>query len=153
MGVAAQSVQAARQHWMGVLAKANLSDLQECWQQLAIQPDYQFIRKPETGLVMTRGRMGGSGQLFNTGEVTLTRCAVRLDCGVLGVSYVMGRSKQHALIAALADSLLQGEHAELLQAQLIQPLAKLQKKAAQEREAAASATKVDFFTMVRGEDE
>ncbi len=147
--------QASRKRWIGILAKAELKDLQQHWQALELPaaPEYQFIRKPETGLTMLRGRIGGSGQPFNMGEMTVTRCALRLASGTLGLSYIAGRSKEHAITAALADALLQeAGTAELLESTLITPLAAIQQAAQAERMREASSTKVDFFTMVRGED-
>ncbi len=142
-----------RQQWMSVLAKSDTGQLLTIWQSLQLEPEYQFIRQPESGLTMLRGRIGGSGQPFNMGEMTLTRCAVRLSSGTLGISYIAGRSKQHALTAALADALLQEEQsAALLQQQLIAPLQQQLTKARSERSAQANSTKVDFFTLVRGED-
>jgi len=143
----------ARQHWMGVLAKSSVAALQQRWQALSLEPEYQFIRKPETGLTMLRGRVGGSGQPFNMGEMTLTRCAVRLASGTLGVSYVSGRNSQHAIIAALADALLQETRTQsLLQRELIEPLQADLEAERQQRAAQANSTRVDFFTLVRGED-
>lgn len=151
--MSSDAVTSARQQWMGVLAKAASHSLQQQWQTLQLQPEYQFIRKPETGLTMLRGRLGGSGQPFNMGEMTLTRCAVRLDSGTLGVSYIAGRNKDHAITAALADALLQEEETRSrLQVQLITPLQIELNAQRTERAAQANSTKVDFFTMVRGED-
>jgi len=144
---------AARQHWMAVLARADSAQLDTRWQALNLQPEYQFIRQPEIGLTMLRGRVGGSGNPFNMGEMTLTRCALRLSCGTLGVAYIAGRDKQHALTAALVDALLQdGSHHDRLQAELIEPLDEIHKKNCAERDAKTRATQVQFFTMVRGED-
>lgn len=144
---------AARQHWMAVLARADSQQLAERWQALNLQPEYQFIRQPEIGLTMLRGRVGGSGSPFNMGEMTLTRCALRLACGTLGVAYIAGRDKQHALTAALADALLQDDSQhDRLQRELIEPLAAIHKKNCVERDAKTRATQVQFFTMVRGED-
>lgn len=143
----------ARQHWMGVLAKSADSTLQQHWQALSLEPEYQFIRKPETGLTMLRGRVGGSGQPFNLGEMTLTRCAVRLASGTLGVSYIAGRSPQHAITAALADALLQEDETQtLLQRALVEPLQARLHAEHQQRAAQTNSTRVDFFTLVRGED-
>ena len=143
----------ARRHWMGVLAKSAGTTLQQRWQLLSLAPDYQFIRKPETGLIMLRGRIGGSGQPFNLGEMTLTRCAVRLASGTLGVSYVAGRNTRHAVTAALADALLQEENTQaLLQRELIEPLQTELDAQRQQRAAQVNSSRVDFFTLVRGED-
>ncbi len=146
----------ARQRWISVLAKADSEQLQQLWQQclrqLDAEPSYQFIRKPESGLTMLRGRIGGSGQPFNLGEMTLTRCALRLESGALGVSYVQGRNHQHALLAALADGLLQQDQHDLIEQQLIAPLESQQRADRAARDGETADTKVDFFTLVRGED-
>lgn len=143
----------ARRRWMGVLAKSAATALQQRWQALSLEPEYQFIRKPETGLTMLRGRVGGSGQPFNLGEMTLTRCAVRLASGTLGVSYIAGRNSQHAITAALADALLQDNNTQvLLQRELIEPLQAELDAERQQRATQANSTRVDFFTLVRGED-
>ena len=143
-----------RKQWMSVLARTSFSELQHGWQALQLAPDYQLIRAPEIGLAQVRARMGSSGRPFNLGDVTIARAVVKLDSGELGYSYLRGRNKPHAELAALIDALMQTRSGhEVLNSGLIAPLAAL--KAEQEecarREAAAS--KVDFFTMVRGEDE
>ena len=90
-----------RQHWMRVLARAGSQllahddELRRC--------EHRFIRPAQVGMVMVRGRMGGSGAPFNLGEMTVTRCVVQLADGRSGHSYVAGRSKRHAELAALAD--------------------------------------------------
>ncbi|WP_286238782.1 phosphonate C-P lyase system protein PhnG [Neptuniibacter halophilus] len=153
MSVANQQNQANRQQWMDTLAKADSETLVRLWRTLGPEPEYSFIRQPETGLTMVRGRIGGSGQPFNIGEMTLTRCAVRLSSGTLGVSYVAGRNQQHATIAALADALLQqADSSAQVQQQLITPLQQAYTANKTAREAQVSQTKVDFFTLVRGED-
>ena len=53
------------------------------------------------------GRTGGTGTRFNVGEMTVTRCAVQLEGGAVGVAYVRGRDRRHAELAALLDALLQ----------------------------------------------
>src|SRR5262245_24776306 len=105
---------AQRARWMGLLARAPLPMLQ-AW--AARQRDgnsterpavpFTWLRAPETGLVMVRARAGGTGDKFNLGEMTLTRCALRLADGTVGVAYIQGRSHRKAELAALADALLQ----------------------------------------------
>ncbi|WP_116475296.1 phosphonate C-P lyase system protein PhnG [Zobellella maritima] len=143
-----------RKQWMSVLARSSFFDLQARWQALQLAPDYQLIRAPEIGLAQVRARMGATGRPFNLGDVTITRAVVKLAGGELGYSYLRGRNKPHAELAALIDALMQTKNCyEVLNKELITPLAAI--KAEQEecyrREVAAS--KVDFFTMVRGEDE
>ncbi|MEO1591076.1 MAG: phosphonate C-P lyase system protein PhnG [Cyanobacteria bacterium J06632_22] len=140
-----------RQTWMAVLAQAIPQQLTDRVATLGNLPPYQQLRPPETGLTMVRGRAGGTGQVFNLGEMTLTRCVVVLEA-VTGFSYIAGRNKQHAELAALCDALLQLPqwHAQVYQ-QVIQPLeaAAAERQAQTQRETAA--TKVDFFTLLRGE--
>ena len=146
--------QAARQRWMGVLAKAQLSELEGCWQGLAQPPRYEWLRIPEIGMVMVRGRAGGSGAQFNLGQMTVTRCALRLASGVAGIGYVQGRSKRHAELAALFDALLQDESQRPdLERTVIAPLEAAQSERRAVRSRKANATKVNFFTLVRGEDD
>src|SRR3546814_6848810 len=95
-----------RQRGMRVLARAG-KQLQAHSQALR-EPEHRYIRPAEAGMVMVRGRVGGSGAPFNLGEMTVTRCVVQLADGSTGHSYVAGRSKPHAELAALADALLQG---------------------------------------------
>ena len=66
-----------------------------------------MMRGPEIGLVMLRGRMGATGNAFNVGETTVTRCTVRLASGTEGHAYVQGRNGEHAKRAALCDALFQ----------------------------------------------
>lgn len=138
-----------RQHWMDLLARAapvRLSLL------VRFLPPHDLLRGPEVGAVMVRGRVGGTGQPFNLGEMTLTRCTIRLSCGTVGHAHVQGRDKSHAIRAAVLDALLQTEQAAAMQAQVLAPLAKAETTARQLRAAKAAATKVEFFTLVRGED-
>jgi len=102
---------------------------------------------------LVRARSGGTGARFNLGEMSVTRCAVTMGEGVVGVAYVQGRSQRHAEQAAVADALLQlPEWHDTVQAQLIQPLARLHAERVERQARVAAQTKVEFFTMVRGED-
>ena len=96
-----------RRRTMELLAKAEDAVLIAAWESLADKPEITRVRGPETGLVMVRARAGGSGDKFNLGEMTVTRCALRLDSGAAGVAYVAGRSHRKAELAALGDALLQ----------------------------------------------
>ena len=103
---------------------------------------------------MVRGRMGGSGQPFNTGEATVTRCSVKTSSGVKGHAYVMGQNKAHALIAAELDAGLQAPdfHTDLIE-KVISPLQMIRAERLEKHRRKTAATKVDFFTLVRGEDD
>ena len=143
----------ARRRWMSVLAQAPREELEARWSGVKAAPRHRVLRLPETGLVMARGRSGGTGVRFNVGEVTVTRCAVELDGGAVGVAYVRGRDRRHAELAALLDALLQdpARHDALEQA-IVAPLAAAQ--AARRRSAAerVAPSRVEFFTMVRGDE-
>lgn len=146
----AESARSGRQRWMQVLARAG-QDLHP-YRDALRRREFRHVRQPETGMVMVRGRMGGDGAPFNLGEMTVTRCVVQLQDGSTGHSYVAGRSAEHAELAALADALLQGADADRWQLELIGPLQALQHKRAALRDSQAAATRVDFTTLVRGED-
>ena len=148
---------AVRQRWLAVLAKAPSAQLEAAWNALADKPAHRALRRAETGLVMVRGRIGGTGQPFNFGEMTMTRAAVQLldSAGAVshtGFGHVAGRSARRAELVALFDALLQdpARH-DALAATVIAPLAAQQEAANAVRAAKVGASKVDFFTMVRGE--
>lgn len=143
---------AARQRWMGVLAKAPAARLAELVAMLGAVPGFDWLRPPEVGAVMVRGRMGGTGAPFNLGETSVTRCALRLEDGTVGHGYVQGRDKEHARDAALVDALMQGARGPQVEAAVIAPLEAEAAAARRARAAKAAATRVEFFTMVRGED-
>ncbi|MEW2912905.1 phosphonate C-P lyase system protein PhnG [Leisingera sp. JC11] len=141
-----------RRGWMSLLASADEARLTELWQGYGADPACELLRAPEAGGVMVRGRMGGTGAPFNLGEMTVTRCALSLQDGTVGHGYVQGRSKVSAEIAAKIDALMQTGAADALSAAVLTPLAEEKQKAEDDRAAKAAATKVEFFTMVRGED-
>ena len=114
--------------------------------------EFSFLRTPEVGAVMVRGRAGATGAPFNLGEMTVTRCALTLETGEIGHAYIRGRRKADAEVAALVDALMQTDAASTLRAAVLDPLENEQAAAKSARSAKAAATKVDFFTMVRGDD-
>ncbi len=135
-----------RQRWMALLAKAPPARLAALLPDL---PAHQHLRQPEVGAVMVRGRVGGTAEPFNLGEVTVTRAAVQLSDGAVGHAWVQGRDKAHATRAAILDALLQRDatHHAVIETLATEAAARRTTRAAK-----AAATKVDFFTMVRGED-
>ncbi len=144
--------QTARKAWLGLLAKAPASDLAALWVASGLAPAHSVLRAPEIGAVMVRGRAGAVGAAFNLGEMSVTRASVRLSDGVVGHGYVQGRSKDHALQAALIDALMQTDAAAQVEAAVLAPLRKALAHRKATRAVKAAATKVDFFTLVRGED-
>lgn len=134
---------------MGLLARAPADRLAALYPDIA---EHAVLRGPETGAVMVLGRQGGTGAPFNLGEMTVTRCSVRLPCGKDGHAYIQGRSKDHARRAAVLDALLQTDAIDQVNAQVLAPLAEAESEKRTARASRAAATKVEFFTMVRGED-
>ena len=143
---------AARQEWMGLLARAPEEIMLALWNGLSDRPHFDWLRRPEVGGVMVRGRAGSTGAPFNLGEMTVTRCSVVLDDGTVGHGYVQGRSKPKAEAAALIDAMMQTPAAGTLRSELLEPLKQQMQASKTARAAKAAATKVEFFTMVRGED-
>jgi alpha-D-ribose 1-methylphosphonate 5-triphosphate synthase subunit PhnG len=139
-----------RRRWLSILAKAPAKEVIAAWDGLAQPPAFKALRAPEIGMVLVRGRMGGGGDAFNLGEMTVTRAAVRLESGETGIGYVAGRDRRHAEIAAAVDAMMQS--AALRPAVEGAVVASLARAQDQRRDAAArkaAATKVDFFTLVR----
>ena len=62
------------------------------------------------------------------------------------------KNKAKAEMAAKIDALMQTDAAEALRATVLTPLEQERASAKEARASKAAATKVDFFTMVRGED-
>jgi alpha-D-ribose 1-methylphosphonate 5-triphosphate synthase subunit PhnG len=145
------STTSERQHWMATLAKAAAGELEALWPvAIADAPPYRRLRGPEFGLTMVRGRIGGTGNPFNIGEMTVTRCAVQLADGTTGHAYIGGRRPQQAELAAIADALLQdATQRPLLLERLITPLAAAAAKRHRNAAEKAAATKVEFFTVAR----
>ena len=98
------------------------------------------------------GRIGGSGAPFSLGEVTVTRAALRLTDGTTGHALVQGRDRAHARRAALIDALMQTALAPQIRTRVLDPLLQAETTRRTTRAAKAAATKVEFFTLVRGED-
>lgn len=134
---------------LGLLARASASRVAALLPDL---PGHQVLRAPEIGTVMVRGRAGGTGAPFNLGETTVTRASVQLSCGTVGHGYVQGRSRDHALRAAAIDALLQTDAAPRIAAEVIAPLRAEEAARRSDRASRAAATRVEFFTLVRGED-
>jgi len=144
--------QAARQKLMNALAAAPAADLAALWVGWNEQPEYDLVRGPETGLVMVRGRAGGGGSPFNLGEVTVTRATVRLSTGEIGHSYALGRDGDKAKVAAVFDALWQRPRDRAAVEAIAEQLRGLAAEADRQRREETAATRVNFFTMVRGDD-
>lgn len=136
-----------------LLAAAQLQELRSAMDALAVQPQARLLRGPETGLVMVRGRIGGGGEPFNLGETTVTRASVMLDSGTAGHAQALGTDREKVRLAAIFDALWQeDENREQVEALLLGPVAGRVDAEDRQRDEETAATRVDFFTMVRGED-
>ncbi len=143
---------ADRKAWMSLLAKAPEGRVAVLLDAAMPRPGFTWLRAPEIGSTMVRARAGGTGAPFNLGEMTVTRCALTLGTGEVGHAYMQGRRKEDAEVAALVDALMQTDVSDLLRIKVLTPLRDELTNAKAARAAKAAATKVDFFTMVRGED-
>ncbi|MEP3245679.1 MAG: phosphonate C-P lyase system protein PhnG [Sneathiella sp.] len=141
--------QVQRKSRMEILARSNSDELAHYWQEQVSHPSYSHLREPEIGLVMVRARSGGKGSRFNLGEMTITRCSVVLEDGTIGHGYVKGRDRRHAELAALFDARFQQDDTSATF------LTHIENRLTSDRavqSAKSAATKVEFYTMVRGED-
>lgn len=139
---------ARRAGWMGLLARARPDEFAALVEAAPALPAFTVLRGPETGLVMLRGRAGGSGAPFNLGEMTATRASVRDAAGRIGHATIAGRNDAHALLAARLDAALQDPEREpALQAAVLEPLARAEAARREALARHAAATKVDFFAL------
>ncbi|SES97033.1 phosphonate C-P lyase system protein PhnG [Thorsellia anophelis] len=143
-----------RQYWMKVLSMSDYETLTKLYETLEIDVAYQVIRAPEIGLVQLQGKMGGGGNRFYIGDATMTRAVIQLSTGQYGFGYVIGRDKHHAKLNALIDALMQetSYQPQLLES-VIHPLERELEKIKLQKQAEIETSRVDFFTLVRGEDE
>ncbi len=145
------SRRAQRRAGMAVLAQSDAADISARLSEMAL-PAHKTLREPENGLVMVRGRVGGDGAPFNIGEATVSRAAVLLSTGHVGFGYTLGRDHEKARLIALCDAMAQSDDfADAVEQEVIAPL-RTAMIAKRDRVAAeTAATRVDFYTMVRGE--
>jgi alpha-D-ribose 1-methylphosphonate 5-triphosphate synthase subunit PhnG len=143
--------QGRRKAVMTVLAHSATADIAGRLGTVAL-PAHEDLREPENGLVMIRGRVGGDGAPFNLGEATVSRAAVRLSSGEVGFGYALGRDREKARLIALCDAMVQSaELAGAIETQVVAPLRAAMIENRNRKFAEAAATRVDFYTLVRGE--
>ena len=143
--------QAQRKAAMAVLAHSDAADIARCLDAVAL-PSHENLREAENGLLMVRGRIGGDGAPFNLGEATVSRAAVRLSTGEVGFGYTLGRDQAKARMIALCDALIQSsDHAQAVENEVLAPLRATVAAARKRKAEQTAATRVDFYTMVRGE--
>jgi alpha-D-ribose 1-methylphosphonate 5-triphosphate synthase subunit PhnG len=146
-----ENKQAQRKAVMAVLAHSEPAEISVRLNAIQL-PAHENLREPENGLVMVRGRIGGDGAAFNLGEATVSRAAVRLSTGEIGFGYTLGRDGAKARLIALCDALVQSDQfADLVETKVIAPLRATISAKRNQKSAEAAATRVDFYTLVRGE--
>ncbi len=140
-----------RQRWLALLGRARRDELEQAVAELPAAPRHTPIRAPETGMVMVRGRAGGTGQRFNLGEMTVTRASVLLADGTVGHGYVAGPDHAHARLVAMLDGVLQSDPdtRDILESTLLAPVAARLAAEHRRTKRQAAATRVDFFTLAR----
>jgi alpha-D-ribose 1-methylphosphonate 5-triphosphate synthase subunit PhnG len=159
MGESSSDMTLERQRWLAALARAPRAMLESALDAVCDcvpRPAFDWLRAPQTGLAMVRGRIGGTGDPFNAGEATVTRAVLRLKSsdgvGAVGVAYQLGRDKRRAELAALADAMLQSpQWRDAVRTQLLAPLVQALGVERSERAQKTASSRVDFYTMVRGE--
>ena len=143
--------QARRKAVMAVLVHSATADIEGRLGMIAL-PTHEDLRVSENGLVMVRGRVGGDGAPFNLGEAAVSRAAVRLSTGEVGFGYTLGRDREKARLIALCDAMVQSaELAGAIETQVVAPLRAAMIERRDRKAAEAAATRVDFYTLVRGE--
>lgn len=142
-----------RQLLLSVLSKSPLESINQYWKNLDISPDYSFLKKSEIGMAMVKAKAGGAGQEFNMGEMTVTRSVIMLNTKEIGYGYTAGRDKKKSVLIALIDACFQTiQWQSIIATKLLNPLMhELQTQHTRQQEK-VDRTKVNFFTMVRGED-
>ncbi len=141
-----------RRKRMAAFTLAGLEPLAEGLGRIVAAPRYDFLRRPESGLVMVRGRIGGDGRAFNLGEMLVTRCTVQYG-GRLGHGWVPGKNPRQAELAALGDALAQTPEHKEATLRLVEELEARHEKTRARQRADIKKTQVQFFTLVRGEDD
>jgi len=138
---------------MAILAEATPRELATGLAQVGAPLDNIELRSPDVGLVMVRGRIGGDGAPFNLGEATVTRARVQLPSGEIGCAYIVGRDRDKARLAALGDALWQtAAYRDAIEQHVLTPIRARQELERARKRAQVAATRVDFFTLVRGEN-
>jgi len=144
---------AVRRGAMAVLAQARAEEIEQGLRAVLDPVDYVELRAPETGLVMLRGRIGGDGAAFNLGEASVTRAAVQTASGEVGIAYILGRDQKKARLSAVCNALWQSKkYRDAVERRVLAPIRRRLDAEREQARAQTAATRVDFFTLVRGED-
>lgn len=144
----------SRKNALDILAAASADILAEQYEALApTLPNAVPVRGPEIGAVMIRGQVGGGGAAFNLGEASVTRATVKLASGEIGHSIILGRNERKACIVAHLDALRQiPDWVGQIDSKIVRPALDAMNAEKLRRAEETEATRVDFFTVARGED-
>ncbi|MEM7695267.1 MAG: phosphonate C-P lyase system protein PhnG [Pseudomonadota bacterium] len=148
----AQEMAFDRKAVISTLARATRDELAAALARLGEPEGWRWLRAPETGLIMVRGRVGGGGGPFNLGEATVTRASVVLPSGETGHAYALGRDRIAAGQAALLDGLWQTKARESVEDAVLRPVRCRVRDEEARAEEEAAATTASFYTLARGDD-
>jgi alpha-D-ribose 1-methylphosphonate 5-triphosphate synthase subunit PhnG len=141
-----------RADWLRVLARAAPAELARRAAPVVSDHAFEWLRAPEQGLVMVRARIGNTGDRFNLGEATVTRCVVR-HCSpqgfaVAGVGHVLGLDARRAEQIAQLDALLQLARLHTLLWQgVVEPLRAHRAERDRAQQLQTATSRVRFFTL------
>ena len=141
-----------RRHWLRVLARARADDLARLARPVLQDHRFEPLRAPEAGLVMVRARIGNTGDRFNLGEATVSRCVLRHQDSsgraTVGVGYVLGRDVERVGWMARLDALLQQPHwRPRLMADVVAPLAAALAYQRADAQRNTDRSRVQFYTL------
>jgi alpha-D-ribose 1-methylphosphonate 5-triphosphate synthase subunit PhnG len=143
-------IRETRAYQLSIFSKTNESLLKNSLDHINFKENYDVLLGPEIGSIMIQGRAGGTGDKFNLGEATLTKCIVKFQ-EKTGYSYHLGRNLIKSEYGAILDALMQ---IESYHSKLLIYVKEFQEQIQKEKIkiiADSSESKVDFFTMVRGD--
>jgi alpha-D-ribose 1-methylphosphonate 5-triphosphate synthase subunit PhnG len=140
----------SRQSWLRLFALASNQDLENMVRSTHIEERCKTLFGPQTGIVTVRARISGKGQKFNVGDACVTKAEVLFDNKVNGYATVMGGQARRALLVAMLDAAMAADIGEPLASLVLQLAQQIEQRGMQRQQSAAN-TKVNFFTMVRGE--
>ena len=139
-----------RQAWLRLFALSSDQELENIVRISGLESRCSVIAEPEVGIVTVRSRISGNGAKFNIGDACVTKCEVLLDQQTKGYATVLGGRARRAKLVAILDAAMAAQIGEPLFT-MVQQLAEAQVLRVAHRRFKAAETKVDFFTMVRGD--
>src|SRR5262249_13930678 len=94
---------------------------------------------------------GGDGVPFNLGEATVTRAAIQIASGEVGIAYILGRDPNKARLSAVCDALWQSKrYRDAVERRVLAPIrTRVDAERGRPRAQTAPASVV-FSTWVRG---